>query len=231
MLLPLTPKEIRFLEYVEKYILENGFSPSYQEICDHFEFASFNSVQNYLKQLSRKNYVKIEAHQKRAIQLCYPLTKSPLRAHESSKKRGTPERAEKVESTNNVFKLPLLGTVAAGQPLEHTEHEEFIDVPAGMTPYPDKTYVLRVRGESMKDEGILHGDFILVLETNSASSGDLVVAKLEEEATVKRVYFHTKDNSKQIELRPANTSFQSIWVRPEEVQIRGRVQGLIRSYR
>lgn len=226
--MPLTPKEIRFLEYLEDFISEKGFSPSYQEICDHFRFASFNSVQNYLKQLHRKNYVKIEAHQKRAIQLCYSLDQSPLRTQEILGKNSSNKRTE---DSPVFFKLPLLGTVAAGRPLEHIEHEEFIDVPASMTAQPEKTYVLKVSGESMKDEGILNGDFILVLDTPSASSGDLVIAKLEEEATVKRIYFHSKGEHQQIELRASNEEFKSIWVLPHQIQVRGKVQGLIRSYR
>jgi repressor LexA len=228
MFMPLTPKEIRFLEYLEQFIGQRGFSPSYQEICDHFEFASFNSVQNYLKQLSRKNYLKLEAHQKRAIQLCYSLDRSPLRVQQSFNKNTSSKKNQ--ESASSFFKLPLLGTVAAGRPLEHLEHGEFVEVPASMAVHPEKTYALRVSGESMKDEGILDGDLILVLDTPSASSGDLVVAKLEEEATVKRIYFHTKKNNGPIELRPSNSQFQSLWLEPHQVQVRGRVQGLIRSY-
>lgn len=234
MTLPLSPKEIKFLHFIENHIRENGFSPSYQEICDHFHFASFNSVQNYLKQLIRKNYLKMEANQKRAIQLLYPLNESPLRfmknqkAETASPSKGsrTTKLLQKRPSVSGILSLPLLGAVAAGQPLESYRHEETVDVPASMVKSPTKSYILKVEGESMIDEGICNGDYLLVFDSPVAANGDLVVAKIQDEATVKRIYFHKNE----VELRPSNSTMASMWYPAKDVAIRGLVQGLIRHY-
>ena len=129
---PLTAKEKSVLEFIEGEILKNGISPSYQEICDHFGFASYNSVQNYLKQLTQKGYVRVLENQKRGIQILHsPNTHqnsvSDVRPTNSGSSRSLllPPPSEHGE----ILTLPLLGRVAAGQPLEAFEHNEFVQVP------------------------------------------------------------------------------------------------------
>lgn len=241
---PLTQKEKNVLEFLELYVRENGISPSYQEICSHFGFASFNSVQRYLKQLEAKGYIRLPgANQKRAITILRSANavQETLESVQMQTKR-EPVRnfIPALSNHSQVFNLPLLGRVAAGSPIEAYEHDEFIDVPASLVRYADRTYALRVQGQSMIEDGILDGDVILVQRQASAGNGEIVVAMIGEEATVKRFYTHTRDPrglqeslsepQKMIELRPANSNMASLWFQPDEVQIRGVVVGLIRKF-
>lgn len=218
----LTPKEKLVLEFIEGYVSFSGISPSYQEIKDHFQLASFNSVQNYLKQLVQKGYVALLPHQKRSIQL--------LQSSDSFSTTGS-FRAQLLQAREEVLSLPLLGGVAAGQPIEKTSHDENVDVPPSLVRSPTDTYALRVTGQSMIDEGILDGDLILVQKVKAAQNGELIVAMIENEATVKRFFAHPKNvRQKRIELRPSNASMESFWYPEEKVQLQGRVVGLIRKF-
>lgn len=250
--LPLSVKEKNVLEFLETYIRGKGVSPTYQEICQHFGFASFNSVQRYLKQLEAKGYIRLPwANQKRAITLLQPS--SALRSSVGDSVGDSSERNDSSsENFSNVtpaimpaesLSLPLLGRVAAGAPIEAMEHDEFIEVPASLVRHADRTYALRVQGQSMIDDGILDGDVILVQRQSAASNGEIVVAMVGEEATVKRFYMHRgtaaareaaqergSRGDQMIELRPANSSMSPMWYGPNEVQIRGVVVGLIRRF-
>ena len=253
---PLSLKEKNVLEFLEQYIRAHGVSPTYQEICQHFGFASFNSVQRYLKQLEAKGYIRLPwANQKRAITLLHPASalQSALETSRTSRDPADPAASMGSNVTPAIlpsenFSLPLLGRVAAGAPIEAIEHDEFIDVPASLVRHADRTYALRVQGQSMIDDGILDGDVILVQRQSTASNGEIVVAVVGgedggEEATVKRFYMHRGDDGKMlvrergspasgkmVELRPANSSMAPMWYQPNEVQIRGIVVGLIRKF-
>lgn len=264
--IPLTQKEKNVLEFLEMFIRESGISPSYQEICNHFGFASFNSVQRYLKQLEAKGYIRLPgSNQKRAItilrsanavQETLESVQTSAKIQTKTSESGRPSLSnvipaiDPVTHSNEVFILPMLGRVAAGSPIEAYEHDEFIDVPASLVRHADRTYALRVQGQSMIEDGILDGDVILVQRQASAGNGEIVVAMIGEEATVKRFYTHTRDTrditessteraldskssrntQKMIELRPANANMASLWFQPDEVQIRGIVVGLIRKF-
>ena len=259
---PLSLKEKQVLEFLETYIRTQGISPSYQEICNHFGFASFNSVQRYLKQLETKKYLRLPpSNQKRGLTLLRPAsslqnfmqesldeqtkTLSQVRASDagriSSLSPSINSRSTSAPPTApEALTLPLLGRVAAGAPIEAFEYDEFIDVPASLVRNASMTYALRVQGQSMIEDGIFDGDIILVQKQSSASNGEIVVAVVDEEATVKRFFSHEKisidDESqkklkkKMIELRPANAKMQPMWFQPQQVQIRGIVVGLIRRF-
>ncbi len=215
---PLTPKEKNVLEYIESYITKEGVSPSFLEIKDHFVFASNNSVQNYLKQLEAKNYIHNPGgNQKRAIRV--------IRSAQS-----LPDNLKEIQTrlTPNTT-IPLLGNVAAGAPIEHLKHDEFIDIPVSLLKKPDQTYALQVQGDSMIEDGIHDGDTILVQRQEYARDGEIIVAVVNHEATVKRI-FQPTGRKKMVELRPANSTMESLWYHPEEVDIRGIVVGLIRKY-
>lgn len=219
---PLTPKEKMVLEFIENYFSEAGFSPSYQEIKEHFNLASFNSVQNYLKQLSQKGYVQVLPHQKRAIQL--------LQASTSFSTTGS-SRSPLLQARGEILSLPLLGSVAAGIPLEKQAYNESFDVPSSMVRKPGETFALRVQGLSMVDEGILNGDMILVQKIQTANNNDLIVAMIENEATVKRFFVHPKNpKNRRIELRPSNAQMSSLWYSDDDVEVIGRVIGLVRQF-
>jgi repressor LexA len=244
-LLPaLTLKEKSVLQFIESELLEKGISPSYQEICDHFGFASFNSVQNYLKQLSSKGYVSIPQNQKRAIQILHSaqdfhkdlverLQASAEPSRGSFSAQSSPSKMN-FEDHSKVLPIPFLGKVAAGLPLERITENEFIDIPMALVKSAKDLFALKVEGDSMIEEGIFDGDTLVIQSQKVARDGDLVVASIDKEATVKRFFNRLNpknpDLGKQIELRPANKTLTSMWYHPKQVDIRGLVKALIRSY-
>ena len=238
---PLTTKEKAVLQFIEDVLLKNEVSPSYQEICDHFGFASYNSVQNYLKQLSSKGYVQIAQNQKRAIQilnsvqdfkkdLIERLNKSAEPLNSSSPGQSSYDQ----EGLSRVLPIPFLGRVAAGSPIERIHDNEFINIPASMIKSAVNHFALQVEGDSMIDEGIFDGDTLIVQSHKSARDGDLVVASINDEATVKKYFFKTHPEKMQqgklIELRPANPRLKSMWYPAEDVEIKGLVRALFRTY-
>lgn len=237
---PLTMKERSVLEFIETELLSKGISPSYQEICEHFGFASYNSVQNYLKQLSNKGYVQIPQNQKRAIQILHSaqafhrdLEQRLSSTKEPSRGRFSGQSSLDQEIHSKVL-IPFLGRVAAGAPIERLTSDETLEVPQYMVKTPGDYFALKVEGDSMIDEGILDGDFLVVLSQQAARDGDLVVASLEQESTVKRFFMkknpEVHPSEKVIELRPANPRLKSMWYMPQKVEIRGLVKALLRKY-
>ncbi len=160
----LTEKQKEFLSYISQYMEDWGRSPSFEEICSHFGFSSYNTVTTYLKALDLKGYVRLprKKNQKRAIEVISP-----------------------VETRR--FEFPLLGRVAAGKPIEAVEDIDVIEVPPSMVGSGDQ-FVLEVKGDSMKDDGILDGDFVMVRKQPTAENGETVVALVNNEATIKKYY-------------------------------------------
>lgn len=230
----LSAKEKMILEFIEEKVLSFGISPTYQEIKDHFGFASFNSVQNYLKQLISKGYVAVLANQKRAIQVLHPsryvqddlIQKTNMRESSDAKLLQTYD--------TETLSLPLLGRVAAGAPLERIVHDEFIDVPPSLIKGAKNAFALTIEGESMIEAGIFDGDIILVESKGLAHDGQIIVATVDNESTVKKYYYRvppqSESHQKMIELRPANSKMKSMWYPPHKVQVRGVVIGLIRYF-
>ncbi len=220
--LPLTEKEKAVLSYIEQSFAERGLSPSYLEIKNYFGFASFNSVQNYLKQLTQKGYISVYPNQKRAIRLL----------HSSDFIQQEALRVTEEEPVSSSLLIPLLGKVAAGRPLEALTHDESIDVPSSMVRQPQKTFALKVVGDSMIDDGIFDGDLILVEKQANARSGEVVVASIENESTVKKYFLklHPEKREMMVELRPANSHMDSLWYPPDKVSIQGVLVGLLRKF-
>jgi len=199
----LTDKQKIFLKYVSQYMDEWGRSPSFDEICAEFKFNSYNTVTTYLKILERKGYIRLpkEKNRKRAIEVISP-----------------------VETRR--FEFPLLGMVAAGKPIEAVEDVRAIEVPPSMIGNGDH-FVLQVRGDSMQEDGILDGDFVVIRKQPTAENGETVVALINNEATVKK-YFKRKNH---VELRPAHTGMKSIRVKQGDLRIEGKVVGVMRHYK
>jgi repressor LexA len=199
----LTDKQKRFLSYVSGYVEEWGRSPSFDEICSQFGFRSYNTVTTYLKILERKGYVRLprEKNRKRAIEVISP-----------------------VETKR--FEFPLLGRVAAGKPIEAVEDIKAIEVPPSMVGSGDH-FVLQVNGDSMKEDGILDGDFVVVRKQPTAENGETVVALINNEATVKKYY----QKNGHVELRPAHTEMGPLQVREGDLRIEGKVVGVLRYYK
>jgi repressor LexA len=198
----LTQKQQAVYRFIREYMEARSMSPSYDEIRRHFGFRSFQSVQKHLRQLEKRGAIRIPgSNQKRAIRL--------------------------VEHGGGTVWLPLLGSVAAGVPIEAIEQQETVDVPEEMLG-SGEFFALRVKGNSMVDEGILDGDTIVVRKQAVAENGQTVVALVGNgEATVKK-FFRTPDG---VRLNPANPSMSPIVVRDGEFVIRGVVVGLMRRYR
>ncbi len=214
---PLSLKELKVLEFIETFIEENKVAPTFQEIRDHFGFASFNSVQRYLKQLQDKNYIYFPGgNQKRALQVLNSSQSVPNSLQERiSASAGFPKNPNPFPTSRKglspltsspaaeVLSLPLLGRVAAGSPIEAFMNDETIDVPSTMVRHPGKTYALIVQGQSMIEDGILDGDVILVQKQTYANNGETVVAMINNQATVKKFYLHrTPPTSPDIHRNP-----------------------------
>ncbi|MBW1612653.1 MAG: transcriptional repressor LexA [Deltaproteobacteria bacterium] len=199
----LTEKQKLFLRYISHYIEDWGQSPSFEEICSHFGFTSYNTVTTYLKTLESKGYIRLpnKKNQKRAIEVISPVETRRL-------------------------EFPLLGRVAAGKPIEAVETADAIEVPPSMTGQGDH-FVLQVRGNSMKEDGILDGDFIVVRKQPTAENGQTVVALINNEATVKKYY----KQKNYVELRPAHADMESILIKEGDFRIEGRVVGVMRHYK
>ncbi len=198
----LTHKQKKILGYLSRYEQEWGMSPSFDEICSYFGFSSYNTVTTYLKILERKGYIRlpVQKNRKRAIEVVSP-----------------------VETRR--FELPLLGNVAAGKPIEVVEDTSAIEVPPAMADKGD-CFVLKVKGVSMEEDGILDGDFVVVRKQPTAENGDTVVALIENEATVKRYY----KKNERVELRPAHAGMDPILVKDGDFRIAGKVVGVLRYY-
>lgn len=232
---PLTPKEMNVLKYIESFYAENGFAPTFTEIKDHFGFASYNSVQRYLKQLQAKNYIHMPGgNQKRAISILNSSDTLLQSLDPSSKeiaynKTLTLKKKEAPsENRSESLSIPLLGAVAAGVPLEDVRDYETVEVPMTLVKSEGSTFALTVQGDSMIEDGIFDGDTIIVKEQSNANNGEIVVAVVDNEATVKR-YYHKKGSPK-VELRPSNSNMDTMHFNARDVQIKGILSGLIRKF-
>jgi repressor LexA len=260
--LPLTLKELKVLEFIEQVMLDQSTVPTYQEIREHFGFASLNSVQRYLKQLQDKNYIYIPGgNQKRAMQVLHSSKSisnllsdqisdsAALSTNQIPNTLTFKKEAPLLSSSpplSESLSLPLLGRVAAGLPIESFTHDEYVEVPSNLIRNPNKTFALSVQGQSMIEDGILDGDLIFVQKQTFANNGDTVVAMVNNQATVKRFYLHSRlpgdfhinpqsdtqpvPGAKAVELRPANSTMDSMWYRPDLVDIQGVLVGLMRRF-
>ena len=199
----LTPAQERVYRFVQDYLQQYGYSPSYEEIRKNLGFRSLNSVSKHLKQLEKRGYLQSPwNNQKRALDLMPLHTRTGAAA------------------------IPFLGIVAAGTPIEAIEIPESIEVPESFLG-SGNNFALQVRGESMIDEGIREGDILIINKQAHAEKGQTVVALVGGEATVKKFY----PLGEEVELRPANSGMKPIRVPAAEVEIVGTVVGLLRHYR
>ena len=204
----ISAKQQRVLEYIRSFTREHGYPPAVRDFCHGLGLKSTSTAHGYLERLEKNGYIRRDPSKTRAIELI-------------EEDNGLPE-----ESFVSAVNVPLLGQVAAGQPILAEENlEEYLPMPKSMVPYDDKnTFALEIRGESMIKAGILNGDKIIVRQTQVAENGDIIVAMIENEATCKR-FFKEKD---RIRLQPENDLMEPMYF--DNVQILGKVIGLIRNY-
>jgi repressor LexA len=203
--MPLTKRQKEILDFLELFLGEHGYPPSYEEIARHFGYTSLATVHEHLENLTQKGYIRKSYNASRSIELV-PVGQGGASAVE----------------------LPLLGMVAAGQPIEAITDQETIAVPEDMIGRGGRNYVLRVKGDSMIDEQIRDGDYVIVNSRNTADNGEMVVALVHgDSATVKKFY---RERDGRVRLQPANVSMAPMYFHSHEVLVQGVVVGVIRRY-
>lgn len=197
----ITAKQQEILTYIKECILKKGYPPAVREICEAVHLKSTSSVHSHLESLEANGYIRRDPTKPRAIEILDD---------------------EFVLNRREMVQVPIIGTVAAGEPILAQEHiEDYFPIPAEILPNTD-TFMLKVKGESMINAGIFHGDRVIVEQTNTAENGEIVVALVDDSATVKRFY---KENG-HYRLQPENDTMEPIIV--DHVQILGKVIGLFR---
>ena len=200
----ITAKQQEILDYIKDEILKKGYPPTVREICETVHLKSTSSVHSHLETLEKNGYIRRDPTKPRAIEIC-------------------DDSFQMVRT--EVVSLPVVGQVAAGQPILAQENiEDYFPVPADVVPLGE-SFILKVKGDSMINAGIFNGDRIFVSCCNDASNGDMVVALVEDTATVKTFY---KEDG-HIRLQPENDSMEPIIV--NDCQILGKVFGVFRFYR
>lgn len=202
----LTERQKEILEFIHAYQAEHGVSPTHREICHHFGYSSYGTVYKHLRLLQEKGFIRRDWNQKRGIELARSAVPAAARGE---------------------IELPFYGRIAAGRPIEAVAGNERIGVPLHLLGRRNgEHYVLQVVGESMIDEGIHEGDLVIVSRRDQAQPGEMVVALVEDEATLKRFY----PEGKRVRLQPANRNMQPIYVPAKEVRVQGVVVGLMRRF-
>ena len=202
--MPLTKRQREILSYLSEYAEENGYAPSFDEIARRFDYKSLATVHEHLSNLERKGYIKRSYNESRAIEIL-PSDVFP-----------------------KAVELPLLGSVAAGLPIEAITTDESLCVPQDFTKPGGNHYVLRVRGNSMIDEQIRDGDYVVVNERRSADNGETVIALVDNSAATVKKFYRERDG--RIRLQPANETMSPIFVHENDVTIQGVVVGVMRRY-
>lgn len=200
----LTKKQKQILDYIEEFVKEFGYAPSYREIGEHFGLTSPATIFQHIKSLEDKGYIKVKTGEARSIEIIGDGT---------------------ISYNERIIELPLAGLITAGEPIEAIEESETISIPSEMKPIGD-CFALLVKGESMIEEGIHDGDYVIVEKKNTAKNGDTVVALIDNQfATLKKFY---KEKG-YIRLQPANKTMKPIKVKGD-LRVQGKVVGLIRKY-
>lgn len=202
--MPLTKRQKEILDYIESFIDDQGYAPSFEEIAESFGYSSLATVHEHLSNLERKGYIRKSYNESRSIEMV-------------GRNVGV-----------SAIELPLLGSVAAGVPIEVIEENETLAVPPDMISRRRDNYVLRVEGNSMIEEQIRDGDYIVVQAQDRAEDGQMIVALVADEAaTVKKLY---RERDGRVRLQPANPTMAPIYAAAEDVRIQGVVVGVIRKY-
>ncbi|MBP9824181.1 MAG: transcriptional repressor LexA [Thermoanaerobaculia bacterium] len=208
----LTARQKEILEFIHQFRKEKGLAPTHREICERFGFSSYGTAYKHLKLLSEKGFLKRDRHQRRGMELLdgEGAESSPIASITAAGRE-----------------LPFLGRIAAGRPIEAVVGDETLTVPAALFGARiDEHFVLRVAGESMIGEGIHDGDWVVVERRERAQPGEMVVALVGDEVTLKRFY----PEGAIVRLQPSNPAMEPIRVPAADLRIQGIVVGLMRKY-
>jgi repressor LexA len=204
----ITRRQRQVYDFISEFVQKHGYSPSFEEIGEGLGLSSLATVHKHISNLEKKALLTRDYNRSRSIDLLPP--------------KG---RLKQAMSVNTTMVLPLLGRIAAGQPIEAVENPETISLADFVR--SKEVFVLEVRGDSMQDEHIMSGDYVLIEKTKTAHNGDIVVALVGgSDATLKRFY-REGDN---IRLQPSNAAMQPIIVPAASVELQGRVIGVLRKY-
>ena len=198
----LTKRQREILDFLSSYSETNGYAPSFEEIAHQFNYNSLATVHEHLSNLERKGYIKRSYNESRAIEIL-PSDVFP-----------------------RAVELPLLGAVAAGAPIEAMSAGETLCVPEQFIGRAGNHYMLRVRGNSMIDEQIRDGDYVIINERNTADNGETVIALVDNNAATVKKFYRERDG--RIRLQPANDTMSPIYVHENDVTIQGVVVGVMR---
>jgi repressor LexA len=216
----LTRKQHELLHYIHRHLGENGVSPSFEEMKDALELKSKSGVHRLISALEERGFIRRLANRARALE----VLKMPDKAGGNVVPLKSPSAMP--AAANDIIELPLHGRIAAGMPIEALEGQSSLAVPAALLG-PGEHYALEVAGDSMVEEGILDGDYALIRKTDTARDGEIIVALIDNaEATLKTF----RREGSMIRLDPANRNYDPQRYRPDQVQVQGRLSGLLRRY-
>lgn len=207
-----TERQRDILNFIREFQRERGVAPTHREICDRFGFSSYGTVYKHLSLLEKKGLIRRDWNQKRGVELVEESTSPPAQPAAGGGAQGVRE-------------LPLFGYIAAGRPLDVEVGDEMIAVPDHLTSRGEN-YVLKVRGDSMVDDGILDGDLVIIARRERAENGEMVVANVHGEVTLKRLY----REGERVRLQPANSYMNPIYAPARDVAVQGIVVGLMRRF-
>jgi repressor LexA len=233
----LTRRQKQVLDFLVHFINRQGYSPSFEEIADGLKLSSLATVHKHLGTLEKKGFIRRGRNRSRSVDVVavpgsVPFAKTALRVVERATAGRRPRREREAAqgpfaATLAPFELPLLGRIAAGRPVEAIAQPETISL-GDFASRTGNTYVLRVKGDSMVEDHICDGDYILVEGAQTASNGEIVVALIGgTDATLKRLF---RESEGKVRLQPANAQMDPIVVNSSDLQIQGRVIGVLRKY-
>jgi repressor LexA len=197
---PLTKRQTEILTFITDYIAEHSYAPSYREIGHHFGLSSTATIAEHIDSLKHKNYLSHKKNLTHSIQV-----------------------NKLAEAAKGFFAIPLMGVIAAGRPIEAIATNETIDIPRDMMGH--NIYALRVKGESMIEDAILSGDYVIIEQGKTIKNGDIVVALVDRDNVTLKRFYKEKD---RVRLQPANSTMNPIYT--TNVQVQGKVKGLIRKF-
>jgi len=203
----LTYEQNRVFQFISKTVKEMGIPPTIREIAEHFGYKSINNVRQHLSLIQKKGYLKIRQGKARGIELAVGMLRESI--------------------TDNLIKVPLVGTVPAGKPVTALENiDDYISLDSNMF-RGEGLFTLRVNGDSMEKAGILSGDIAVIKQQRTAKNNDIVVAVIEDEATLKRFY----KRKNEVVLHPENPKYEDIILNGDkDISIAGKMVGLIRKW-
>lgn len=223
----LTAKQRELIVFIQQRLEETGVSPSFEEMKEALDLKSKSGVHRLISALEERGFLRRLPNRARALEVIrQPGDTTPPRAATVAGGTVVQMPARPAEPANDVIELPLHGRIAAGAPIEALEGQSTLPVPAALLG-PGEHYALEVSGDSMVEAGIFDGDFALVRRTSTARDGEIVVALVRgEEATLK----YLRRENGLVRLDPANAAYDPQFYRPDEVEVQGKLAGLLRRY-